>query len=335
MDATTTLFSLGHLHRCGGSYKTSSTLGIDIYAIGDCLLDHPSNLSNNLLPVDMRQLKVSKVRYTHQFAILPGQALAAVHYNAEQRRRADQVQELLHILGFPGDKSLATDLSAGKIPSPYSNLTAHDVTVNRLLRGACPHAAVGKLHRQPTPSSMTAPATAPGQIISFDRVKLPATAPGGFTHETFAVDEHTGNLHVFGSVSQQNKDLIESIRKYLRIEYTNHGHTVHTLHGDAEKVNASLALLLADPSIGVKLQLSPPGAHAHRCERYIQIVRGKGIAKLSPLAFHLPDEYILYLHQSVTHSMRNSINSRSSPSRPAELVTGKKMAHVFFKLGFV
>ena len=82
MDATTTLFSLGHLHRCGGSYKTSSTLGIDIYAIGDCLLDHPSNLSNNLLPVDMRQLKVSKVRYTHHFAILPGQALAAVHYNA-------------------------------------------------------------------------------------------------------------------------------------------------------------------------------------------------------------------------------------------------------------
>ena len=223
---------------------------------------------------------------------------------------------MLHILGFPGDKSLAADLSAGKIPSPYSNLTAHDVTVNRLLRGACPHAAVGKLHRQPTPSSMTAPATAPGQIISFDHVKLPATAPGGFTHETFAVDEHTGNLHVFGSVSQQNKDLIESIRKYLRIEYTNHGHTVHTLHGDAEKVNASLALLLADPSIGVKLQLSPP---VHMLTDASDIFRSSA-AKASQSYHHwhstfLMNTYFTYTNQSLTACAIASIAAARPPDQ--------------------
>ena len=51
-------------------------------------------------------------------------------------------------LCHPSDRSLYANLSTGKLP--FSTLTCSDITLNRQLRGRCPHCTAGK-HRSPPP----------------------------------------------------------------------------------------------------------------------------------------------------------------------------------------
>ena len=148
------LFSLGHLQRCGASYGPDPLRPLTHVtirsAISGPLLAHAELSSNNLLPVNFTDLElastISPLHYQSPLALTSTFPLP--HFNAEQRVRAD-VAEQLHVdICHPSDRSLCDNLSSGKLP--FSTLTCADVTLNRILRGPCPHCAAGKHHNPPT-----------------------------------------------------------------------------------------------------------------------------------------------------------------------------------------
>ena len=308
------------------------------------LLDTPSLDHINVLNASLTNLTKVQCEHPSIFAapsiieLPPEDSTAAdtstthVHYNKEQRDRANQVFELQRLLHYLSDDSLAADLTSGKIPHPYNHLTAGDVKVNRAIPNSCPHTEAGKHRHHPMPSSLTAPATRVGQKLSFDLEPLPLQHDG-YTVEIKMVDEYSGHLSVLGAKSKRAQDLLLAITHQIKIDYTAYGHKVSTLHGDDEIVNASLRPLLGADPHNISVVLSLPGDHAPRIERYTLTLRGRSIATLSPLPYILPTKYILLLHQAVAATLNNSINSRSSPYVPNELVTFRKLIRVHPQFG--
>ena len=111
------------------------------------LLAHAALSSHNLLPVNFDALRIASTLSpdTYHPAAFTATFLTP-HINAEQRSRADAAEDLHIDLCHPSDRSLCANLSTGKLP--FSTLTCSDVTLNRQLRGPCPHCAAGK-HRNP------------------------------------------------------------------------------------------------------------------------------------------------------------------------------------------
>ena len=197
------LLSLGHMQRCGATYGPDPLrplTHISIYSsLSGPLLAHATLSTNNLLPVDypalLRASTLSLSGYHNALA-----TYTLPHYNAEQRARADAAEELLYDLCHPSDRSLCTNLSTGKLP--FSALTSAHVTLNRILRGPCPHCAAGKHHNPSHPPSPSPPATSIGEVLSFDPQLLPEISPGQHTHEIILVDEFSGHLSIIGATSK-------------------------------------------------------------------------------------------------------------------------------------
>ena len=318
-----TLISLGYIQARGGSYSTTDTSQLDIYLPDHTLLESASmgsNMTYTMSPaIRSRDLRSLPTAYT---AITPP---ASQHVNAEQRNRCDLVQDLIVALGFPSDASLSDDLRYGKITyKPYNTLTPHDVELNRRLRKECPHAAAGKHRSAPHPSSTSPPCTQPGEVISFDIQLLPDTAPGGFTHAITFADEHSGRVDVVGARSKSTAVVLAASIAYLEAVYKANGHTVSVLHGDDEAINRSLAPEFARS--GITIQLSPPGEHARRVERYIQTIGNRVLAVISYLPYELPSRFALHCQKAVAAMMNDSINSRSHPLTPNEVIMKKKPA---------
>jgi hypothetical protein len=95
------------------------------------------------------------------------------------------------------------------------------------------------------------------------------------------------------------------------------------MHGDAEKINASLTPTIG--LFGIKLQLSLPGEHAKRIERYERTLNERTTATLSALNYYLPAKYTLPLHKSIAHNMNESICTQSAPSTPNEIIGRPKL----------
>ena len=290
-----TLISLGYIQARGGSYSTTNADKLDIYLPDHTLLESASmssNMTYTMSPaVRSRDMRAHLTAYT---ATAPSQ-----HVNAEQRTRCDLVQDLIVALGFPSDASLSDDL-----------------------RKECPHTAAGKHRSAPHPSSTSPPCTRPGEVISFDIQLLPDTAPGGFTHAITFADEHSGRVDVVGARSKSTTDILAASKAYLDAVYKVNKHTVSVLHGDDEAINRSLATDFA--GIGIAIQLSPPGEHARRVERYIQTIGNRVLAVISYLPYELPSRYALHCQKAVAAMMNDSINSRSPPLTPNEVIMGKK-----------
>ena len=329
------LFSLGHLQRCGASYGPDPLrplTHVSVYSsISGPLLAHATLSPNNLLLVDFNALKMASIlsplRYHPSYAL--NATFPIQHINAEQRARADAAEQLHIDLCHPSDRSLCSNLSTGKLP--FTTLTCTDITLNRQLRGPCPHCAAGKHTNPPHPPSTSPPATSIGEVISIDPQLLPEPSPGQHTHEIILVDEFTGHLSVVGATSKSTPAVFKALQHIISTTFNANQHRVGTIHGDCEKINISLAGPLG--SLGINLHTSPPGEHAARVERYILILRQLSIAILSALSYILPSKYTLYLHKAIA-SVRNSlINSRSSPSTPDELLRGTKPSRRQFPFG--
>ena len=329
-DLPSNLISLGYLQRSGATYGSDPSrphthVVIRLGQTGPVLATVPLS-SNNLLPIDFCELARSTrasehiTRPTHTRRATsrirnPPHALISAHHTAEQLRRAEEAEQLHHDRNHPSDDALCADLSHGKIP--WSTLTCPDVRLNRSLRGPCAHCLAGKMTAPRTPSSTSAPATSPGAVLSFDIHQLPETSPGGFTHAIHVVDEHSGKLDIIGSISKTTLAISRAVR-HLIVEYNADGHRVGHMHGDAEKVNASLLSALG--LLGIKLQLSLPGEHAKRIERYERTLNERATATLSALCYYLPSKYTLPLHRSIAHTMNDSICTQSAPSTPNEII---------------
>lgn len=331
------LFSLGYLQSRGATYgpdpsRPRTHVHIQSSPSGPTL-SYAALSPNNLLPIDFTALTLASTISPSLYHSTYPMALSATypipHINAEQRLRSDAAEHLHHALFHPSDDSLCRNLSTGKLP--FSHLTCADVTLNRSLRGPCPHCAAGKLRRPSHPPSTSPPATAVGAVISFDPQLLPEPSPGQLTHEIILVDEFSGHLSVIGCTSKTSSAVFRAIHHVVSTEYNAFRHPVLTLHGDSEKINTSIASPLG--AIGIRINTSPPGEHAARVERHIHTLRTLTTATLSALAYHLPLKYLLYLHKSIAASRNDLINTRSSPLTPNEVVRGTKPTSTPFPFG--
>lgn len=328
------LFSLGQMQRSGAIYGPDPLRPLTHVSISSSpsgpLLAHAALSSHNLLPVNFDALRTASTLSpdTYHPAAFTATFLTP-HINAEQRSRADAAEDLHIDLCHPSDRSLCANLSTGKLP--FSTLTCSDVTLNRQLRGPCPHCAAGKHRNPPHPPSSSAPATSVGAVLSFDPLLLPEPSPGLHTHEIILVDESTGHLSVVGASSKSTPAIFKALQHVIASTYNSHRHRVHTLHGDCEKINTSLAAPLG--ALGITLHTSPPGEHAARVERSILTLRQLTTATLSSLPYHLPLKYTLYLHKAIAATRNTLINTRSSPSTPDELLRGSKPTRRPFPFG--
>ena len=328
------LLSLGHMQRCGATYGPDPLRPLTHVCIHSAihgpLLANAALSPTNLLPVDFTAFHhaatISPLQY-HQSLALSSYPIP--HVNAEQRARADAAEELHNDLCHPSDRSLATNLSTGKLP--YSVLTSADISLNRHLRGPCPHCAAGKHHNPPHTPSTSPPATSIGEVLSFDPQLLPEISPGQHTHEIILVDEFSGHLSIVGSTSKSTPAIFKALHNHIATTFNSNQHRVQTLHGDCEKINISLASPLG--SIGIKLQASTPGEHAARVERSILTLRQLTTATLSSLPYHLPVKYTIYLHKAIAAIRNSLINVRSAPSTPDELLRGSKPTRRIFPFG--
>lgn len=256
-------------------------------------------------------------------SLLP--VLPSIHLKritAAQYARVIDAIELHNTQNHPPDAKLCTELSTGK--HPYSSLTPVDINLMRQLVGPCPLCPEGRAFKPAAskPLSTTAPATFPGETISFDTHKLPANVLGGFTHMITMVDEHTGHIDQPGLPTKKVDAAFDGIRGVIQRTFNAHGHKVVTLHGDAERVNTALTPLLG--AIGTKLKVSLPGHHAHRVERTVQTIAARARSVAAGLPYHLPPETTLLLKQSVGETLNNSICKASSPLTPNEAISGFK-----------
>ena len=329
------LFSLGHLQRCRATYSPDPLRPLTHFTVrmssGGPILAHAALTPNNLLPVDYESLHTAVTKFPQHYhaPLALSSTFSIPHINAEQRARADAAEQLHIDLCHPSDRSLSLNLSTGKLP--FCTLTSADVTLNRSLRGPCPHCTAGKHRNPPHPPSTTSPASSVGEVISMDPQLLPETSPGQHTHEIILVDEFTGHLSIFGAKSKSTRAMFQAIQHTIATTYNANQHRVATIHGDCEKINTSLAGPLG--SLGIRLQTSPPGEHAARVERYILTLRQLSLATLSTLPYILPPKYTLYLHKAIAFIRNSLINSRSSPSTPNELVHGTKPKYRIFPFG--
>ena len=252
---------------------------------------------------------------------LPKMAFTRRITNSEYSRLLAS-RDLHYTQSHPPDAKLCTELANGK--HSYSNLTGADIILMRKVFGPCPHCPAGRAYkpaaiRQP---STTPPATRPGETISFDPQKLPSPVLGGFTHKVLMVDEHTGHISQPGISSKSNAALATGIQNIIHTKYNANGHRVDSLHGDAERVNISLAPFLG--SIGTRLKISLPGHHAHRAERSTQTISSRDRSVLSHLPYEIPPELTLLLSQSVGETLNNSVCKASFPLTPNEALSGFK-----------
>jgi hypothetical protein len=192
----------------------------------------------------------------------------------------------------------------------------------RKILGPCPHCPNPKPAAIRLPST-TPPAIHPGDKISFDPQKLPCPVLGGFTHVITMVDEHTGHIDQPGTPSKTNGAVTKGIQNIIHVTYNANGHRVNTLHGDAERINTSLAPFLG--SIGTRLKVSYPGHHAHRAERTTQTIDHRARAVVSHLPYLLPPETTLLLKQSVGETLNNSVCKASAPLTRNEALNGFKL----------
>ena len=156
-------------------------------------------------------------------------------------------------------------------------------------------------------------------MLSFDIHMLPEPAPGGLTHAVHLVDEFSGRLDIVGATSKHTLPIFRAIHHIISTSYNSQGYKVRGMHGDAEHINASLLAPLG--VIGTKLQLSRPGDHARRIERYERTINEHSLSTLSSLPYILPQKYTLALHKSVAAALNDSINSRSAPLTPNEILS--------------
>jgi hypothetical protein len=359
------LFSLGKLQRYGGSYDSISTSSTQIQLpSASSHLKFPPIIvplsPNNLLPVDVKSLlqlkqyrpqlfkstaghlptappsphttsylaslQTPKTTSTTATPICPDpqppQVATAPSINALQRKRAQEANDLHLSLDCIPDDILCECIAKGKIDT---HLTAADIRLNRRLNPICTHCVEGRAKHPSAPSTTSAPATRPGQHLSYDIQKLHTPARGGFTHMNTITDEHTGFTSLPGMINKTTQSTFNSVKQVILHDYNANSLKVDSIHSDPESVNISIIPKLN--AIGVHGHVKTPQHHARQVERMRQTIQNSVRSAHSRLNFHLPPDLNLYLEQNVVHNINRRLNSRSDPQHPLtpeEAVTGKR-----------
>ena len=354
------LFSLGQLQLFGGTYTTASDPNRIIIrrSPNGAILDTPKlDPSNLLLPVNFDNLRKSKLanpadyltlnpsELTHPSQLLPTSALLSTEdtaaapppsskppttppgltpnsirstYTREQIARSSIANELHYERLHPSDAQLVIDLNTGKIP--HSRVTPADLALYRKLNGPCLDCIQGKTTVPSRPTSQSAPASKPGQVLSYDPQPLTTTVLGGYTVKHAIVDEHSKHLSMTGSINKQAPIVFAALMKQIRQTFNAHRHRVEKLMADPEALNKALQASLG--AVGINTQYAYPGEHATRIERGTRTVQEHGRTVVAGLAFHLPAELQLLLDQAVCEALNNSVNKDTYPLTPNQVVSG-------------
>lgn len=242
--------------------------------------------------------------------------------NATQRKRAEEAYDLHLELDCIPDEALSANITTGKIKT---HLTPADVKLMRKLRPVCPCCIEGNAIAPPAPPTTAAPATRPGQHLSYDIQQLHTPAVGGFTHQNTIVDENTGFTSLPGMINKSNQQAFNSIQSTVLTDYNAHKHKVDSVHSDAENVNTSIMPHLN--AIGIDARVSIPTHFARQVERIRRTLQQRSRSCHARLPFILPATYNHLAEQSVVYNKNRTLNSRSDPMHPLtpeEAVTGTR-----------
>ena len=244
------------------------------------------------------------------------------HFTAEQRARCDRMEAFHYGRGCHfSDDVLAEAFQNGLFPE--LELTARDVRDNRLLRGPCPNCLASKHRQQAMPPSHSEPASMPGEHLHIDIFEKTKKSAGGKSTAIRMSDDHTGDIQFGTATSKQTAHLFAGIVAMIHARYTVHGHRVLMITSDSDPALAPLIPLFKS-QMQITLNLVSPGMHEHFIENRVGSQSGKIRAVQNSMRYILPAEYDFYTEKWV-HDNANALpNSRSRPSTPDILVTGRR-----------
>ena len=315
------LLSLGYFQEQGGS---DCTLGPDKRLIKDAegaTIDVAQRLTNRLYAVSpslLRQVVLPLVPLVAMPAVVPS---ADHHLTARQRLRCDAA-ELLHSTAAAhlNDDDLADAVTNGAYP--VFNVTAADIRMNRLYRGACPQCLEGKLDMNAMKSSESQPPATPGAKIYGDVHATNVTSVGGNTVSIRTICGYTGDIQDTGAISKSGQHLFEAIMELVYLRYNAYGHKVIHLVFDADPSLKPVPAMLAP--FNILMTFVSPGQFCQRMENVVQTQDNRKRAVAATLPFVIPPKYDAYARRWVADTQNDQPNSLSRPSCAQVLVTGER-----------
>ncbi len=361
-DFPQTLYSLGYLFRCGGSYQTTDTPtpSLIVRATPDVILNiSPLSSQSNLSPVDMTLLTQAKLLHpllftTRPTTIPPRKSLpATLHNYILKLHTTDRYTQLPLLQAFPASTNLSpkpTHVSAAQIRRTYaaidlhhslhhppdarliselaagkhrySNLHAADIRLMRALHGPCPQCLEGRSNK----TTLSRP----------ESLSPPTTHPGdtiSFDPQKLPCKTPGGFTHKIIMVDKHTGHISQpgALSKTTPSLFTAMNKTIQTVYNaNGHKVttlhgDAEAVCNSLKPSfgaLGVKVFTSLPGEHACVAERSTLTVQERSRATAAGLPFFLPPECSLLLDQSVGETLNNSVNKASYPHTPNEILSG-------------
>ena len=204
-------------------------------------------------------------------------------YSNEEKTRAKEARELHARLNHPNDAALIKALDNGAFK--HCHLSSQAVRDALVLFGPCTWCLIGKMKPPPEKTSVSPPPSHIGGNVHVDLIILTATSLGGNNYMLFAVDGKCRFKLGIPAQSKTTKNLCGAFDKMISI-YNRHGHRVHHITSDDEKVFRSCVHHLGINEI--TLSHTPAGLHEKSAESALSGIKGKFRATAASLPYSLP-----------------------------------------------
>ena len=259
------------------------------------------------------------------------------YYNAQQRRRAAQVNRIHEILNHPSDDILGIIFDRGSIHGcPY---TSRDVRIMRKIFGACVACVKGKTVRA-TPGRVINQwvASAPGERLCMDVFFLSVVSRKGQVVSLpflIVVDEYTEYVIVTWLTSRTADTVLKALTEVVKFYYS-YDWCVKEICGDRDSIFLPLRASLLESK--VELDIRATDQKIPRADRMIRTLRDI-FRTIKAALWYKPPQFLYPNFMDDTAGVWNiRPNSRTIDRSPREIVEGKKLEfdqHIKTSLGSV
>ena len=247
--------------------------------------------------------------------------------NDQDISRAKQARALHKAQGHPGDDVMKNVLMYGLWPE--MSLTGRDIDNANKLLGPCAACIEGKMVAPPEPSVPNVTATKVGEAIYVDLKQADSRTLGGNTQCLIARDKVSSYLLAIPIPHKTTGHVIEGLRSIIAF-FLEHGHVVHRLVFDSERVFVSVDGLIP----GIECSYTPAGMHNKTVERAIREIQEKTRAMEADLPYVLPSLLQFESFAAACAAINDLPNSTTGPTQCAYLmVTGRRPATRAFPYG--
>ena len=329
-QASANLLSLRAAIAGGGSFEGDENK-LNVYDNNHVLTFSAYNRGDGFWSCTLGELEDAALRSPNAKALVGELDYEEPHFSAEEKSRAKEARTLCPRLGHPGLKALCKLLDENMVTDTH--LTSTDVRNSRAIHGPCPGCTEGKMTAPREPTSLTPPATRPGQVLHMDFYIYNKPTLGGNNYALFCTDEKTGACYVQSIKNKAKATVCEGMTDIIA-EFSSRRHRVDTVITDSEPVFMSCKTHLN--TMGIVAEYTTPGLHEKRVERHIRTVKEKLSAMKASLDYELPDglEGELLVQSVKAH---NCVPCEASGnSTPLQLVTGLRPSiplHYFGQVG--